>query len=201
MLTTTKYKGDIQISFPVTNSKVVVLKESPVLSVPHIDSKASGKFKWHPRSKIGEAKQLNFATIKPHAFDTIQVKWPYSTEAIGSGSQETGSTFVGSSKQCLVQSEQDWWDIWKEPVKSCVLRKKQGWVTAEDWNDVAMGHVRVPEEADRTWGTSADDWHSIRKSSKWADKEAARQYLRERGLARAESRSLKKWHLAGVGGI
>jgi len=157
MLITTKYKGDIRISFPVTNSKVVVLKESQVPSIPEIDSRVSSMFKWHPRSKIGEAKQLNLATTEPNAFDTIQVNWPYSTEATGSGSQDIGSTLVGTSKRCLVQSERDWWDMWKGPIKSGVLHKKQGWVTIEDWNDVAMGHVKVPEGADKTWGTSADE--------------------------------------------
>jgi hypothetical protein len=76
---------------------------------------------------------------------------------------ESGSLFTTTVKpQHAVQSEQDWWTVWKEPIRNGVLGKKQGWVTVEDWKDVILGHVEWPEPK-KSWGTSTDDWHTLVK--------------------------------------
>ena len=69
-------------------------------------------------------------------------------------------------------------------------------MTLEDWKEVVMGHVQV-EVPPKTWGTSADDWATTVRASKWSDRQAARQYLCEAGLW-TES-GLRNVYLPGVG--
>jgi hypothetical protein len=72
-----------------------------------------------------------------HAYEAVQVTWPYATSS--STSPSTPGSFSNIGRRCAVQSEQDWWTIWKEPIRNGVLNKKQGWVTVEDWKEVVMG--------------------------------------------------------------
>jgi hypothetical protein len=57
-------------------------------------------------------------------------------------------------RECAVQSEQEWFRIWKEPIRNAVLAKRKGYVTVEDWNDAVMG-VKVSER-EKGWGGHGD---------------------------------------------
>ena len=202
LIESTMYRGDVAITFPVTNSRVQVLKGLP--SGVHCDRfQPSAKSKWYKRSKpaemsVPEEEPLTRALAKAHKHAHIDVKWLYSKDNEESRLQDSPTTPIRSTKQYTAQSEQDWWTVWEEPIKNCILRGRQCWVTLEDWKDVVMGHVHVEVPA-KTWGTSADDWATVMKSMKWSDRQAARQYLCQAGL-KTESGS-RKMYLPGVAGF
>jgi hypothetical protein len=66
-------------------------------------------------------------TSAAHAYSPVHVIWPYAS----------------APHQCLVQSEQAWLTTWAELIRCPILTKKRGWVTVEDWNEVAMGVAQV----------------------------------------------------------
>lgn len=163
----TKYKGKLEITFPITNSRVVICEQSPNISSPGKLSDTSGKQKKLGRSRpLPEvADQMTAASFDDAiAYRPIQIIWPYATSssaaALPSQSNSLFSTTI--EPQFAVQSERDWWKVWKEPVRNGVLAKKHGWVTVEDWKDVILGQVKWPEPK-KSWGTSADDWHLMMK--------------------------------------
>jgi hypothetical protein len=90
--------------------------------------------------------------------------WPYALRlsAAASTSQSTSLLSNIVETRYAVQSEQDWWDVWKVPIRNDVLAKKHGWVTVEDWQDVILDQVKWPEPK-KSWGTSAHDWHTFTK--------------------------------------
>jgi hypothetical protein len=202
LIESTMYKGDVAITFPVTNSRVQVLKGLP--NDAHDEkSQPTTRSKWYKRGKpaeksLHEEEPLTRALEKPHKYEIIQVDWPYSKDNGHPSVQDTPTTSVINTRQYTAQSEQDWWTIWEEPIKNCIIRGRQCWVTLEDWKDVVMGHLHVEVPA-KTWGTSADDWATVMKSMKWSDRQAARQYLCEAGL-KTESGS-RKMYLPGIAGI
>ena len=154
------YRGDVAITFPITSSRVQVLKGLP--SDTHDDrSQTSVKSKWYKRSKpaeksVPEEERLTRALEKAHKHGHVDMIWPYSNDNNTPGVQDTPPSPPSSTRQYTAQSEQDWWTVWEEPIKNCILRGRQCWVTLEDWKDVFMGHVQIEVPA-KTWGTSADD--------------------------------------------
>ena len=176
MVIFTKYKGNIEITFPITYSKVVILRRGPnPLAAAREVSSTTRKQKWRRRPTPSEANTPIISHNAVYAYDAIQVIWPYASNAPSPPPDSTSSPSSNPSRQCLVQSEQDWLSIWAEPVRNGVLNKKHGWVTVEDWKEAAMG-VKFPEP-NKSWGNSVDDWHVAMKSLKWSDRDAASRYL------------------------
>ena len=167
----TKYQGTIEITFPILHSKVVILRESTT-STANVSKDVSDvpkRPKWLGRSKAlvkSSAPEISKPpTISCHAdrtYDIVQAVWPYAANAPDFSSTSGPFSHDGSTSRCLVQSEQDWFKVWKEPIRNGILNKKQGWVTLEDWKETMMG-VQFPE-AKKAWGTSADDWHLVMKN-------------------------------------
>ncbi|KAI5866739.1 hypothetical protein GGS23DRAFT_602983 [Durotheca rogersii] len=54
-------------------------------------------------------------------YEVVKAVWPFATGRNG----EPG-------RRCLVQSEQTWWEEWRDPVKHAIATKRLGWVTNED---------------------------------------------------------------------
>jgi len=203
LVESSKYRGDVTVTFPITNSRVEVLKEELSIDVQGDKSQQSAKFKWHKWSrpvekKVSEEKPVVRALKKAHKYGDIHVDWPYSEDNSDPSLPDTPNTLLGSTRRYTAQSEQDWWAVWEEPIKNCVLRGRQCWVTLEDWKDVVMGHLQVEVPA-KTWGTSADNWATALRAFKLSDKQNTWQYLREAGL-KTESGS-GHMYLAGVGRI
>lgn len=170
----TKYEGTLEVTFPITNSRVVIAKQSPNTSSSTRErSDGSGKRKWLGRSRppATVAGQTTAASSNDPIQDChpIQAIWPYasSSPAVASPSQSNPPFSTRAVPQYAVQSEQDWWNVWTEPIRNGVLAKKRGWVTVEDWRDVVLGHVRCPE-LKKSWGTSIDDSKTFVKGLKSA---------------------------------
>lgn len=122
------------MTFPIAFSKVVVLhkgKESPKI-----------KTSWRET----RVKKDNDDDDPTQRYDVVQSIWPYATSPPGSAPD--------GSLECAVQTEQSWWQIWKVPIRNAVLTKRRGWVTVEDWTDMAMGVKAV--EREKEWAASGD---------------------------------------------
>lgn len=95
-----------------------------------------------------------------HAYNAVQVVWPYADSPFASSSMSTSQS--DSVRRCTVQSEQDWLSIWRRPIRNNILKRREGWVTVEDWKEAVMG-VEFPEPK-KNWGTYADDWQVVLKN-------------------------------------
>jgi hypothetical protein len=165
LIFTTKYKGDLTITFPIRNTKVVI--ESPKISTAHRElSETSGIKKWIGRSKASSSDlevakmttKLPSSHITNHLYKPIQVIWPYVADSPSSSIQQSSSmpSNAAAGPQAAIPSQEDWWHLWEEPIRNGVLAKKQGWVTIEDWQDVALDGIRMPEPK-KSWGNLSDD--------------------------------------------
>ncbi|KAI1326233.1 hypothetical protein F5Y16DRAFT_236079 [Xylariaceae sp. FL0255] len=54
-------------------------------------------------------------------YEVVKAVWPFATAKNGD-----------ISRKCIVQSEQTWWDEWRDPLKFAMSEKRKGWVTNED---------------------------------------------------------------------
>ena len=164
----TKYSGSLEITFPITNSRIVIAKQSTnISSFTRPCSDVSGKQKWLGRSRPPPdvADQPTAASFNDEiAYRPIQAIWPYASSSSAAASTSKANSVCPTTvePQYAVQSEQDWWRVWKEPIRNGVLAKKKGWVTIEDWKDVILGQVEWPAPK-KNWGTSVDDWNVMIK--------------------------------------
>lgn len=69
-----------------------------------------------------------FSSVKK--FAVVKAIWPYANIA----SEQLNDV----SRQCAVQSEDDWWRVWRPIIAMAVVRRKRGWLCAEDVMDMAM---------------------------------------------------------------
>lgn len=128
LVASTHYNGSLTVEFPITYSKVVVRKGK--------DESSSSGF-------LGKLIPTKIKRPNLNDYDVIQSVWPYATAPAG-----------GEPRDCAKLSEQDWWDVWKLPIRNSVLAKKRGWVTAEDGMEAAMG-LDLPVRKD--WG-NGNEW-------------------------------------------
>jgi hypothetical protein len=63
-------------------------------------------------------------------YEVVRSVWPFATHPHG----EQG-------RKCVVQSEETWWNEWKDPIKYAVATKRNGWVTNEDKLEAIMEGV------------------------------------------------------------
>lgn len=134
MISTTRYKGKVSILFPITYSKVIILPERHFIDFAFVAKK------WLQRMN---PTSLNEAASSTSTYKPVQVVWPYAHSSTGPP---------------VVQSEQDWWTIWKDPIQNGILSRKVGWVTVADWKEAVMGSV-VPEPK-KSW-EERDDCNTL----------------------------------------
>ncbi|MBE3047739.1 hypothetical protein IMZ48_35565 [Candidatus Bathyarchaeota archaeon] len=61
-----------------------------------------------------------------HKYEVVSAVWPFAT------------TRQGDGRRCVVQSEDAWWNEWRDSIKYAVITKRQGWVTLEDKLEALM---------------------------------------------------------------
>ncbi|KAI0144303.1 hypothetical protein GGR57DRAFT_482746 [Xylariaceae sp. FL1272] len=54
-------------------------------------------------------------------YEVVKAVWPFANAKNGE-----------SGRKCIVQSENTWWQEWRDPIKYAIAQKRQGWVTNED---------------------------------------------------------------------
>ncbi|KAJ9133773.1 hypothetical protein NKR19_g8930 [Coniochaeta hoffmannii] len=63
-------------------------------------------------------------------YEVVKAVWPFATHKNG----EPG-------RRCVVQSEETWWRVWRDPIKYSIATKRHGWVTNEDKLEAIMEGV------------------------------------------------------------
>ncbi|KAA8641972.1 hypothetical protein EYZ11_006249 [Aspergillus tanneri] len=127
LLASLKYQGRVTIEFPITQSKVVVTTQPQDGSIL-------------PRllSLVRETKR----------YAVVQSVWPYAN--VGTSSMERDRP----RRTCVVQSEEDWWDVWSEGLAAAIVEKRRGKLTLEDVMDrVMLGRASV--KIKKVWGESS----------------------------------------------
>ncbi|KAK4236365.1 hypothetical protein C8A03DRAFT_35739 [Achaetomium macrosporum] len=119
-----RYPGTVNVSFPVTHSRVVV--QSPDRVNKFITSVA-GFF-------AGKRK-----------YEVVKAVWPFAT-------MPRGAEVGGGGRRCAVQSEETWWREWREPIRYAIANKRHGWVTNEDKLELLMEGLPSGTPPDVDWG-------------------------------------------------
>jgi hypothetical protein len=109
LIASVRYTATLEISFPSTFTRVVVRPAAPSSS------------KW-----LGWLPKLEAANNFPSK--PVQAIWPYANKPPGK-----------TARTCASQTEQEWWQVWKAPIRNAILNKRQGWVAVEDWVESSMG--------------------------------------------------------------
>ncbi len=121
LVASTAYRGQVEVTFPVTHSKVVV----------HSPDKVNRLFT--------NVTNLFTGTKK---YAAVKAVWPYASVP-----PEAGDRIFA------VQSEEAWWNDWKDAIRHAVLSRRQGWVTVEDRLDFLMAPARDVGRPE-PWGTN-----------------------------------------------
>lgn len=53
-------------------------------------------------------------------YETVKAVWPFSDKP------------GGANRRFVVQSEEEWWNDWRDAIRHAVLVRRNGWVTVED---------------------------------------------------------------------
>jgi hypothetical protein len=123
LIAATGYTKPVTISFPVKYAKIIV-------HPPHRDE----NFLTTLFSPILEKKR----------YDVVQVIWPYATFP-----PSPEAAIVGRS--CAVQTEDAWWEDWRDVLKFAIVGKRKGWVSLDDMMEYRMCPV-PPEMPKSSWG-------------------------------------------------
>ena len=134
LVASTKFQGDLSVTFPLTYSTVIVY--AGVL--PTHKSKGTWVEKVN-KSILGSSSSEAVVYSPSKICPSVQSIWPYASAAPG----EKG-------RECVVQSEQEWIQVWKDVVRKGVLDGKRAMLGIEDWREVQM--VGVPAEKEKAWG-------------------------------------------------
>ena len=134
MLANLKYRGKVEISFPVENEKVVVHKQPGNWVFKMLGVYPERKFEafageWQLREAGGD-------TVGGHSSGVLP-------EKVGRGK---GKAVEG------VDVAEQWWAEWEGVLKCAVLRKQRGKVGVEDWIGWKMHGELGVEERRLDWG-------------------------------------------------
>lgn len=56
-------------------------------------------------------------------YEVVQAVWPFAS---------CRSDEPGAKRTCVVQSEEQWWREWSQPIRRAIVTRRKGWVTNED---------------------------------------------------------------------
>jgi hypothetical protein len=123
LLASIGYRGNVSITFPVSNAHVVV----------------------HSGPKINRLFSNILSTVvDTKKYEVVKAYWPYAT--LGPSSPDNSGV-----RSCAVQSEEAWWKDWQVVIRRGVLAKRVGWLSLEDQIELAMSPM-VDVEKVRDWG-------------------------------------------------
>lgn len=98
----TGYTGAVAVAFPVSHTRVVVQSPDRV-----------NRFFTGLTTLLGGRR----------TYEVVRAVWPFASCPRGE---------AGADRTCVVQSEEQWWREWAQPIRHAILTKRHGWVTNED---------------------------------------------------------------------
>lgn len=137
----TGYSGTVAVTFPVTHARVVV-QRSP--------DRASSKLFSGITTLFGGRR----------TYEVVKAVWPFAScprrEEDGDSSGDDAVAAERGPRTCVVQSEEQWWREWAQPIRHAVVTKRHGWVSSEDKLEAVMeGKGKGVGRVD--WGDGAYD--------------------------------------------
>lgn len=132
------YKGDVSVTFPITHARVIIQSPDRV-----------NKFFTNLTTFFAGGKRR---------YGVVKVVWPFAScgraELLEEGrvdgstsnnnhnnnnNNNTRATASGMMRRvCAVQSEDQWWREWSQPIRFAIAAKRTGWVTIEDKLEALM---------------------------------------------------------------
>ncbi|KAI7788350.1 hypothetical protein LA080_010683 [Diaporthe eres] len=120
------YRGVVTVSFPVTHCKVMVQSPGRVNKFfTGITALFSGK----------------------RTYEVVKAVWPFANRE---RTEPSAAADAANPRRCVVQSEDQWWREWAQPIKYAIATNRHGWVTNEDKLEAIM--------EGKGKGLSAVDW-------------------------------------------
>lgn len=107
------FRGAVDISFPVQRSAIIVHSPHQVNAV---------------------LTSLRNVFVKPKTFEVLTAYWPYASHPRSA----TDSGLNEKQRECVLQSEDEWWEEWRDAIQLAVAGRRVGWVGVEDKVDAAM---------------------------------------------------------------
>ncbi|KUI68809.1 hypothetical protein VM1G_04157 [Cytospora mali] len=105
------YRGVVTVTFPITHARVVVQNPDKV-------------------NKLFTGLTALF--MGKSTYEVVKAVWPFATCAKGEAAE------AGGARRCVVQSEEQWWKEWAQPIKFAIATRRRGWVTNEDKLEAIM---------------------------------------------------------------
>lgn len=85
--------------------------------------------------------------VGKRSYEVVKVVWPFATCRRDEG--------VG--RMCVVQTEEQWWKEWAQPIRFAIASRRNGWVTSEDKLEALMeGKGKGLAKVD--WSDGDESW-------------------------------------------
>ncbi|ROW09780.1 hypothetical protein VMCG_02298 [Cytospora schulzeri] len=128
LVASTAYKGVVTVTFPITHARVEVQNPDRV-------------------NKLFTGLTTLF--VGKSTYEVVKAVWPFAT-----CSKEEAAE-AGVARRCVVQSEEQWWKEWAQPIKFAIATRRHGWVTNEDKLEAIM-EGKGKGVSTVNWGPSED---------------------------------------------
>lgn len=123
------YKGDVSVTFPVTHARVVVHSPDRV-------------------NKFFTGLTTLFSGRR--TYEVVKAVWPFASCGRDDG--------AAGQRRCAVQSEEQWWKEWAQPIRFAIASRRNGWVTSEDKLEAIMEGKGGKGLARVDWGEGDGSW-------------------------------------------
>jgi hypothetical protein len=110
LIASTGYDQPVTVTFPVKYAKVVV---------------------YPPKSSQSFFTTLVSPLLEKRRFEIIRAVWPYA-------SLPPGANAAAAGRLCVAQTEEMWWEEWRDVLRWSIVNKRNGWVTIDDIAEYRM---------------------------------------------------------------
>lgn len=123
LIASTGYDQPVTVSFPVKYAKVVV---------------------YPPKGSQSFFTTLVSPLLEKRRFEIIRAVWPYA-------SMPPGAEAAAAGRSCVVQTEELWWEEWRDVLRWAIVNRRNGWVTIDDAVEYRMAPT-PPALSSYSWG-------------------------------------------------
>ena len=72
--------------------------------------------------------------VSPKTFEVLTAYWPYASAP----RSPTDAELNEKQRECVLQSEDEWWEEWRDAIQVAVQSRRHGWVCEQDKVEAAM---------------------------------------------------------------
>ncbi|PSK34449.1 hypothetical protein B9Z65_8775 [Elsinoe australis] len=136
LLGTVRYKGDVEITFPTTQTKVVI-------NLPSKDA---------PKEKKGLFSSFVQSVAGYKTSYTIKAEWPYASHPVNV--DELGSRSSDPARTFTSKSESAWFTDWEAVIRRAVVRNEKTILGLDSWMQNMTNPLRKAELPTSDWGAN-----------------------------------------------